>query len=359
MASRKRTVQPHRVTMKDVARHAGVSQPTVSFVLNDRRDVSVAEDTRARVLEAAKELNFQPNRAAQSLRSNRSYTVGVIADRLVSQPYAGHIVLGVQQAVQEAGYVCFVVETAQTSDGGRAAVANLVQQGVAGLVYAAPGPEDVTPVAGAVDVPTVFVNCYPPDDAPAVTVLADEFQGGHDVAAAVFAAGHTRVAFLGGPEDDYACRERKRGFDEAAVAAGIPLADVPVRFGNYQVGSGHDLAMAILTADPPTAIVCGNDRMAVGALMAAQSLGLRCPEDISIVGFDDQPDLADQMHPPLTTVALPHQQMGFEAGTLLLAEAKEPGRHLVPCEYVPRSSLAAPPAPPRSGATPRTPEGAP
>ena len=344
MASRKRTEQPQRVTMKDVARHAGVSQPTVSFVLNDRRDVSIAAETRTRVLEAARELNFQPNRAAQSLRSNRSYTVGVIADRLVSQPYAGHIVLGVQQAVQEAGYVCFVVETAQTTDGGKAAVENLVQQGVAGLVYAAPGPEYVTPIDGLDTVPTVFVNCFPPGDAPAVTVLADEYQGGYDVAAAVFAAGHTDVAFLGGPEDDYACQERKRGLERAATDAAIAPERVRVTFGTFQVGSGYDLAMETLedAATRPTAIICGNDRMAVGALMAAQSMGMRCPEDISIVGFDDQPDLADQMHPPLTTVALPHQQMGFEAGTLLLAEAEEPGRHLVPCEYVSRSSLAAP-----------------
>lgn len=344
MANRKQTTQSQRVTMKDVARHAGVSQPTVSFVLNDRRDVSIAAETRTRVLEAAKELNFQPNRAAQSLRSNRSYTVGVIADRLVSQPYAGHIVLGVQQAVQEAGYVCFVVETAQTSDGGKAAVENLVRQGVAGLVYAAPGPEYVTPVAGLDAVPTVFVNCFPPEDAPAVTVLADEYQGGYDVAAAVFAAGHTTVAFLGGPEDDYACQERKRGLDRAAADAGIPSTQISITFGTFQVGSGYDLAVEALddVAIRPTAIICGNDRMAVGALMAAQALGMRCPEDISIVGFDDQPDLADQMHPPLTTVALPHQQMGFEAGTLLLAEAEQPGRHLVPCEYVARSSLAAP-----------------
>ena len=344
MASRKRTEQPQRVTMKDVARHAGVSQPTVSFVLNDRRDVSIAAETRTRVLEAARELNFQPNRAAQSLRSNRSYTVGVIADRLVSQPYAGHIVLGVQQAVQEAGYVCFVVETAQTTDGGKAAVENLVQQGVAGLVYAAPGPEYVTPIDGLDTVPTVFVNCFPPGDTPAVTVLADEYQGGYDVAAAVFAAGHTDVAFLGGPEDDYACQERKRGLERAATDAAIAPERVRVTFGTFQVGSGYDLAMETLedAATRPTAIICGNDRMAVGALMAAQSMGMRCPEDISIVGFDDQPDLADQMHPPLTTVALPHQQMGFEAGTLLLAEAEAPGRHLVPCEYVSRSSLAAP-----------------
>ncbi|GAA3343063.1 LacI family DNA-binding transcriptional regulator [Curtobacterium pusillum] len=343
MASRKRTAaQPHRVTMKDVARHAGVSQPTVSFVLNDRRDVSIAAETRSRVLEAAKELNFQPNRAAQSLRSNRSYTVGVIADRLVSQPYAGHIVLGVQQAVQEAGYVCFVVETAPTTDGGKAAVENLVQQGVAGLIYAAPGPEYVTPVGGLDNVPTVFVNCFPPGDVPAVTVLADEFQGGRDAAAAVFTAGHTNVAFLGGPEDDYACRERKRGLESAAADANIDPATIRIQFGTFQVGSGYDLAMGVLANERPTAIICGNDRMAVGALMAAQSLGLRCPEDISIVGFDDQPDLADQMHPPLTTVALPHQQMGYDAGTLLLAETEQPGRHLVPCEYVPRSSLAAP-----------------
>lgn len=344
MASRKQTTQPQRVTMKDVARRAGVSQPTVSFVLNDRRDVSIAAETRTRVLEAAKELHFQPNRAAQSLRSNRSYTVGVIADRLVSQPYAGHIVLGVQQAVQEAGYVCFVVETAQTTDGGKAAVENLVLQGVAGLVYAAPGPEYVTPISGLDAVPTVFVNCFPPGDTPAVTVLADEYQGGHDVAAAVFAAGHADVSFLGGPEDDYACQERKRGLERAADEASISSERIRIAYGTFQVGSGYDLAMDVLedAAARPTAIICGNDRMAVGALMAAQSLGMRCPEDISIVGFDDQPDLADQMHPPLTTVALPHQQMGFEAGTLLLAEAEQPGRHLVPCEYVSRSSLAAP-----------------
>jgi LacI family transcriptional regulator len=175
-----------------------------------------------------------------------------------------------------------------------------------------------------------------------VTVLADEFQGGRDVAAAVFAAGHTDVAFLGGPEDDYACQERKRGLECAASEAAVSSDTIRVEFGTFQVGSGYDLALAILATDRPTAIICGNDRMAVGALMAAQSLGMRCPEDVSIVGFDDQPDLADQMHPPLTTVALPHQQMGYEAGTLLLAASGHPSRHLVPCEYVPRSSLAAP-----------------
>ncbi|MFT4122255.1 MAG: LacI family DNA-binding transcriptional regulator [Microbacteriaceae bacterium] len=343
MANRVPEEQPRRVTMKDVARRAGVSQPTVSFVLNDRRDVSVAEETRARILQAAKDLRFTPNRAAQSLRSNRSYTVGVIADRIVSQPYAGQIVLGVQQALQQAGYVCFVVETAETTDNGEAAVKSLVQQGVAGLIYAAPGPETVHPIEGTPDVRTVFVNCFPPDRADAIVVLADEFQGGESAAAAVFAAGHSRVVFLGGPKDDYACQQRERGLDQAALAAGVDPSSVRREYGTFQVGSGYDLAMAALTEDAPTAIICGNDRMACGALMAAQALGLQCPDDVSIVGFDDQPDLADQMHPPLTTIALPHQRMGFEAGALLLTDDAENGEHLLPCAYVARRSLAAPP----------------
>lgn len=342
MPEPRKSQQARRVTMKDVARHAGVSQPTVSFVLNDRRDVSVAAETRARVLRSAKELNFQPNRAAQSLRSNRPFTIGVIADRVVSQPYAGAIILGVQQAVQPAGYVCFVVETSETPDSGRAAVENLVAQGVAGLIYAAPGPEPVhatTPLAGT---RTIFVNCWPAEASDAALVLADEYQGGRDAAAAVFAAGHRHVVFLGGPHDDYACVERERGLTDAAIEAGIEPATIRREYGTYHVSSGYELALNVLTDDRPTALVCGNDRMAVGALMALHSAGLECPNDVSIVGFDDQPDIADQLHPPLTTVALPHLQMGILAGALLLAEEEPAGRRLVPCQYIPRGSLAAP-----------------
>lgn len=342
MPERKKSAQPQRVTMKDVARHAGVSQPTVSFVLNNRRDVSVAADTRARVLKSAEELKFQPNRAAQSLRSNRPFTVGVIADRVVSQPYAGAIVLGIQRAVQTSGYVCFVVETSETPDSGRAAVENLVAQGVAGLIYAAPGPEPVHAVAASVGVRAIFVNCWPAESTDAALVLADEYQGGRDAAAAVFAAGHRHVAFLGGPRDDYACRERERGMIDAALEAGIEQTVIRREYGTYHVSSGYELTLKVLTDDNPTALICGNDRMAVGALMALHSAGVECPNDVSIVGFDDQPDLAAQLHPPLTTVALPHLKMGMTAGKLLLADPEPTGRHLVPCKYIPRGSLSSP-----------------
>lgn len=331
-----------RVTMKDVAKRAGVSQPTVSFVLNDRRDVSVADETRARVLQAAKDLNFHPNRAARALRSNKSYTVAVIANRIVSQPYAGQIVLGVQQAVQPAGYVCFVVETSETPDAVDAAVHNLIAQGVAGLIYAAPGPEPIHAAVTEADVRTIFVNCWADNAKDAPQILADEYQGGRDAAAATFAAGHRRVVYLGGPAGDYACKERERGLTDAARDVGIDPASIRREHGDYHVHSGYDLALRSLSEDRPTALICGNDRMAVGALMAAHAAGLDCPGDVSIVGFDDQPDIADQLHPPLTTVALPHLQMGLTAGELLLADAEPQGTRLIPCTYVPRGSLAAP-----------------
>ena len=331
-----------RVTMKDVANRAGVSQPTVSFVLNDRRDISIAPETRKRVLKAAKDLSFQPNRAAQSLRSNRPFTIGVIAQGVVSQPYAGQIVLGVQRAVQPAGYVSFVIEISDTPDSGRAAVENLVRQGVAGLIYAAPGPEPVQAIDVGTDTRTVFVNCWAAnrDDVP--LVLADEYQGGRDAAAATFAAGHRNVVFLGGPADDYACKERERGLDDAAVAAGIDPRSIRKHYGNYHVSSGYELTARVLQDGAPTALVCGNDRMAVGALLAAHASGLECPRDISIIGFDDQPELAAELHPPLATVALPHLQMGMTAGSLLIADEEPPGRTLIPCRYVDRSSLGAP-----------------
>ncbi|HWI02162.1 MAG TPA: LacI family DNA-binding transcriptional regulator, partial [Propionibacteriaceae bacterium] len=114
---------PRRVTMSDVARRAGVSQPTVSFVLNDRRDVVVAEETRRRVLAAAAEMDFVPNRAAQHLRSNRSYLFGVVANGIVSQPYAGRIILGIQQVVQPADHLCLVIDTTDDPEQGDVAVA--------------------------------------------------------------------------------------------------------------------------------------------------------------------------------------------------------------------------------------------
>lgn len=333
-----------RVTMTDVARRAGVSQPTVSFVLNDRRDVAVAEHTRQRVLQAAAELDFRPNRAAQALRSNRSYVVGVITNGIISQPYAGRIVLGIQQVVQSSEYVCMAVDTTDDPEQGDAAVGNLLAQGVAGIVYASPSPKALHRDPRLDGMRTLFVNCWPEQGRADTILLADEYGGGRAAASAVFARGHREVAFLGGPRSEYACKERRRGFADAAKEAGLRVTDLVQRYGTYHISSGYDLTYKVMLEHNPTALVCGNDRMAIGALFALRDLGLDCPRDVSIVGFDDQPDVADQVRPRLTTAALPHLTMGRRAGELLLGDAAEaPDRVIVDCELIERESVAAPP----------------
>ena len=179
--------QTRRVTMRDVAKLAGVSQPTVSFVLNDRRDIAVAEETRRRVLEAAARLDFRPNRAAQSLRSNRSYTIGVVTDGIVSQPYAGRIVQGLQTTVQRADYVCMVIDTTDDPAQGDSAVANLLAQGVSGIVYASLAPRPLHTSRRLSGTRTICVNCWPEPGGTAETIIiGDEYGGGRAAAAAVF-----------------------------------------------------------------------------------------------------------------------------------------------------------------------------
>jgi LacI family transcriptional regulator len=336
--------RPKRVTMTDVARRAGVSQPTVSFVLNDRRDVAVAEETRRRVLQAAAELDFVPNRAAQLLRSNKSFTVGVVTSGIVSQPYAGLIVLGLQQVVQPAGYVCMVVDTTDDPGQGDDAVASLVGQGVAAIVYASLSPKPLHRSPRLDGIRTIFVNCWPEEGHADTILLADEYAGGRAAAASVFERGHREVAFLGGMRNDYACKERRRGFDDAARAAGLRPADLVHRYGTYQIGNGYDLATEVITEHAPTALVCGNDRMAIGALLALHALGLECPRDVSIVGFDNQPDVADQVRPSLTTAELPHLMLGRRAGELVVAGPDDaPERVIVDCPLIERESVGDPP----------------
>jgi LacI family transcriptional regulator len=340
-----------RVTMTDVANRAGVSQSTVSFVINDRQDIVVAEETRQRVLKAAAELDFRPNRTAQALRLNRSFTVGIVSHGIVSRPYAGPIIQGIQQAVQPSGLLCIMVDTATdpVATGTdpvatEKAIANLLDHGVMGIIYAAISPQPITlsPLIGSTR--TIFVNCWPKDEAKVETViLPDEHGGGLAAARAALLEGHTKIAYLGGRRGEWACVERMRGFVDAAREYGLDPDTLPKLTGAYSIESGYDLTMQVFKNYRPTALVCGNDRMAIGALLALHSMGLDAPGDVSLVGYDDQLDVASPMRPPLTTVALPHYLMGYRAGTLLVdAPAEPPEQVVVPCSLVMRDSLRPP-----------------
>ncbi len=350
-------LRPKRVTMVDVAKIAGVSQSTVSFVINNRRDVVVAEKTRQRVLEIAAKLNYQPNRTAQSLRLNQTYVVGVIATGIVAGPYAGGIVTGIQRAAQSEGQLCLVVDVSGGHQPDRdEAVASLISHGVSGIIQASPAPAPVETSRLLGQTRCIFVNCWPTDPSVAeAVVLADEYGGGRVAAEAAFGIGHTDVAFLGGPPDDYACIERRRGFVDAATAAGFDPDSLHQSATAYQISAGYAATIEAYRHRHPTALVCGNDRMAVGALLALHTLRLEVPADVSLVGFDDQPDMAAELQPALTTVRLPHHQMGYEAGQLLLTSspvARPGGDHsnriIVPCPLIERDSLGPPPRPLRS-----------
>lgn len=335
-----------RTTMVDVARAAGVSQSTVSFVVNNRRDVNVAETTRQRVLQAAGELNFRPNRTAQSLKLNQSFLVGIITNGIVAGPYAGRILAGIQKSVHADGQLCVVVDATGEAADGEAAVANFLAQGITSIIYASfvPAAIHASPLPSGAR--SVFVNCWPTDgDLAETIILADEYGGGYAAAAAAFDAGHTQVMFLGGTQGEHACVQRHRGFLDAATQAGLNPAGLLQTFGNYEISSGYDGTLAAFRHDRPTALICGNDRMAVGALLALHRLGLEVPNDVSIVGFDDQPDMANEVRPPLTTIALPYFEMGQEAGRLLFNEpAGLDDQIRVPCPLIERGSLGPPPA---------------
>jgi LacI family transcriptional regulator len=254
--------------------------------------------------------------------------------------------------VQGEGQLCLVVDVSGGPQADRdEAVANLISHGVSGIIHASPfpAPVETSPLLGQTR--CIFVNCWPIDPAVAeAVVLADEYGGGRLAADAAFHAGHTDVAYLGGPPDDYACIERRRGFVDAATAAGLDPNSLHQSTTSYQISAGYDATLKAYRHGHPTALVCGNDRMAVGALLALHTMRLEVPTDVSIIGFDDQPDMAAELQPALTTVRLPHLQMGYEAGLLLLAPTPPPTSngtrplHLtVPCPLIERASLAPPP----------------
>jgi LacI family transcriptional regulator len=330
-----------RPTMVDVARHAGVSQTTVSFVLNDRIDVPIAAETRRRVLESATALGYRPNRAAQDLKRGTSSVLGIVSNGIASHPFAGRMILGIQKAARDAGYVCMLVDTLDDPEGRDDAVRNLLDRGVAGLIYASPATKPVRQVDAGPHVRTVFSGCWPENGDPGeAVILPDDAEGGRLAARELFDHGHRRVAFLGGTYREQATIDREQGLDRACDEAGIARKSIWRRYGDYSIESGYRLARQAMSEGEFTGLICGNDRMALGALLALHELHLEAPGQVSIVGYDDQEELAEEMRPAFTTVALPHFEMGLIAGQrLVTAAAEHPARVLVPCPLIVRDSV--------------------
>ena len=338
-----------RPTMKDVARVARVSPSAVSFVLNDRTDARIGKEARERILAAVEELGFRPDLTARHLRMQRTHTIGLITDEIASSPFAGQIVRAAQDVAWRTGRLVFVVNTGADVDVEATAVRELLDRRVDGLIYAANYLREVTVVPDMKAVPTVLVNCFPAEAAVQLpAVVPAEEHGGGLAAQCLIDAGHREMVYLAGEKHMCATRERTAAFRARMRAAGLQAGQRSVVFGEYTIDSGYERAMAVLDGKRrPTALLCGNDRIALGALLAAREHGLDVPGELSLVGYDDQEELADRVRPPLTTVSLPHYRMG-ELGVQTLLDlmegAEAPARQQVEGDLVERGSVAAPPA---------------
>ncbi len=334
------------VTMHQVAAAAGVSQATVSLVLNKTGGSRVAEATRRRVLEAVDELGYRPNAAAKTLRDGTAGLIGFVGDVVASSPFAGRIVEGAQARAWDDGMLLLTVNTGGDPRIEAAAIESLLSHRVAGIVYASMYHRKLHVPETLADIPTVVLNS---EDASgrARAVVPDEFGGGRQATETLIDAGHRRIAMIniapvasGLP----AAVERYAGYRSALDDSGIALDPALVREGDGNPQAGYDHAIALMSlAAPPTAIFCANDRTAWGAYQALDSLRLNVPRDVSIVGFDNQETLAPFLRPALTTLELPFVTMGRRAVDILLEDAvRADGPVLIGCPLITRGSVAAP-----------------
>ena len=336
------TPRNRAVTMKDVADHAGVSRTAVSLVLNDRHDVTLAQDTRERVLSAASELGYRPNAGARALAQQRSDWLGLVTE-IVTAPFAVDVIKGAQDRAMADGKYLLIASTESDPAAETAAIERLLEQRVEGLLYAATWHRAVVVPEIAREVPTVLVNCFDAEGRfPAV--VPDEREGGHRATQRLLRAGHRRIGFVNLDPGIPAAIGRREGYINALHGAGIVPDEALEVTGHATADSGFAATEQLLDLpEPPTAIFCANDRMAMGAYDAIKERGLRIPQDVAVIGFDNQELIAGYLRPGLTTVALPFEQMGAIGVDLLAAitagESTDTKIVTVDCPLLERSSV--------------------
>lgn len=328
-------------TIKDVAERAGVSIKTVSRVLNN--EPHVRAEVKERVRAAARDLDYKPNRAASRLAGGRSFLIAHLYDN-PNPSYIAALHIGAARRCRELGYH-LVVEPVNSQDKD---LIGLVERLVAtiapdGLLLSPPLSEDtefvarVAPLAGRI----ALISATP---SPHFTPIATDERGASKaIMAHLLGLGHRRIGFVRGHPQHFGATLRYKGYGEALAQAGLKLEPDLVAQGFFDLQSGLEATRKLLSLpQPPTAIFASNDEMAVGALMAAREFGLRVPEDLSVIGFDDTP-ISRLISPALTTVRQPLEAMGA-AGVEAIVAPDTPRPTYLDFEVILRDSCAPPPA---------------
>jgi len=345
---------PRAPTLKDVAELAGVHVATASRALNEAQAHLVNEATRAKVVVAAAELNYRTNALARSLRRGASGTIGiVIAD--FGNPFIVNLLRGIEQEIGPKGLLPLVVETRDDSVRLHSVVKQLLDNRVDAIILTAAHISDAEYVAGiARQLPVVLAvrdfNGSGPANGPLLEVMQDDLLGTRAAIDHLLRLGHRRLAEIRGDPDISSFVNRSRGFRDS-VAAWEGARDVSLDSYGAQgtVEEGYRLASELIALPEdqrPTAVFAHNDLIAVGALDALRDAGLSCPEDISLVGYNDAP-LVDHLDPPLTTVKLPSEEIGRQSARLALAAidgqpGSSPTRSMLLPKFIERGSTQAP-----------------
>lgn len=342
-----------RVTLADVAKAVGVSQTTVSLVLSGRgRDLRISEEMQRRVREAATELEYRRNRVPPGHRGVVSRTIAVISDPVVGSRLAGDMISGALGAARRHGVAVLSGETGGDAGFERTLVETLRDHPVDGIVLAAAHARTIAVPHGLLTGPAVLLNVLPREPSPLPSVLPDESQGGRAAARVLLDAGHGEGIHVIGaaptgdglPPGRTAAADRLTGVLQALGEAGVEVeSGRPCRW--WLPEHGFEATRALLREARPRALICLDDRLAFGAYQALQEAGLSVPDDVSVVSFDDHP-VAAWLRPGLTTIALPHHDLGAKAVDLLLSEAARRSDrgvvHRVPMPVRERGSVAPP-----------------
>jgi LacI family transcriptional regulator len=331
-----------KATAQDVADLAGVSRSAVSLVLNGRAQGHIARHKQQAILEAARRLNYTPNAVALSLRSRRTRTIGVL-----TWPGEGGFSVQMLHATLEkataAGYLLIFMDTANDRDHQSRALATLHDRQVDALLVMAPDLINYAPVEVMSTIPTILVNCIDPN-AGLTSIIADERDAGAAAARILIERGHRRIGVIAGPPEAMQSELRLAGVTEAAAAAEYVALSIETA-ANRDVNSGFMAARTLLGAQQrPTALICAHERLAVGAVLAAGTLGIRIPADLSVVSLDDGEQLASQLVPRLTTIERPDRAMAEQAVNMTLQrfdKEEEPVQQLTfSCSPAPGESVA-------------------
>ncbi|MCW2738467.1 LacI family DNA-binding transcriptional regulator [Nocardioides sp.] len=332
------TARP-RVRLRDVAEHARVSATTASLVLGGR-DVRVSEQTRQRVLRAARELDYRPNLTARSLRTQVSSTIGLVADTIVTGHYGGELIRGSLTAALAHGHRLLVCEYEGDPVLEPMLIEDLVARQVDGLLYTTASHDRVELPDALAGQRVVLVNCESESSHP--SVVPDEAEGGRAAARLLTDAGHREGIVLVGetPTTSLPASRRLEGVTAGLAEVGAVVAE-QLDCSWWPEAAFDAVTEALAGGMRPRALVCLNDRIALGTYQALGEAGLSVPGDVSVVSFDDS-ELASWLRPALSTIALPEFEMGRLAVDLLLGEEAVTGAVLVPMPVRERGSVAPP-----------------